>query len=1133
MTYTAQDISDATFDWRQELDRRAGILDETKQRVELTAEQRDIVASDISTTCLVTAGAGSGKTETMTMRVLWLVANGHARLDEILGMTFTRRAATSLAARVREGLDALAWRGMIPSSDDDSAHALFSASMTTYNSFANRIFSEYAHLIGVDGSAGVMTEATAWQLARRAVLESNGTDLAKLDMTLNSVIEVTLKVARALTDNMVDTANLRAFTAEFVAHVTDLPITTRGTTHRVPQDKYKKGLAAAAKLDLLCEVVVAYENLKRSRHLIEFGDQIAYAHRLVQIPSVRDQVSSNYRFVLLDEYQDTSSVQVALLSSVFHDRTVMAVGDPNQAIYGWRGASASNMLPHRFFEVFSPGRAGAQHTLSKSWRNAQQILDVANLVARPLPKNVADSATPFELEAGKGHQGTVDVIFPLTITDEAQAVAQWFGRKFAEWPADKKRPTAAVLTRKTADLAHFKAALDQAGIATHVLGLGGLLMEPVIVDIVSTLRVMHDTRADSQLIRLLAGARWQIAPRDLRALKSTARWLSERDHRLQRLSKEVRASLKESVSASDGQSLIDALDFITTATDPTHRAFASLSAVAFERMQHAGKVIARLRRHAGMNLRDLVRLVMSEMNLDAELAANDRLTAGDASVETFLDTVSAFIATDENPTLGAFLSWLDDVERRERLSPAEEPPEGDVVQLLTIHGSKGLEWDFVAVGRMIADEKGTITTNTEKWTDLGTLPEQLRADKADLGTLWRFEHAKDQIDLEELYEEYLDSARSRYETGERRLAYVALTRSAHDMLLSGSWWASGKKLRRPSPYLVEIDEAELAANRLPEEPIDTENPWDPHAESIVWPLPPLGAREPRVRAAAALVRATSSEASDSRGASSLASDIELLIAERDARLTAETRTPLPQRIPASAFKDFVAAGLALSNTAPPSSATRAGAPVPPVGPLGRPLPQRPYRATMLGTLFHSWVENRVVRGDSPTLFDLEDTDADGFSSETEFGVDTLDASDAAALADLQRTFESSPWGNRQPVDVEIEIHLPLGPNVVVCKLDAVYRADGAEAHAPKDPNSRYEIVDWKTGKAPRDAADLAVRAYQLALYRAAYAAYTGIAEENIDAAFYFVADDVVIRPERVLSYRELEDLWVGLLSTAD
>jgi DNA helicase-2/ATP-dependent DNA helicase PcrA len=201
------------------------------------------------------------------------------------------------------------------------------------------------------------------------------------------------------------------------------------------------------------------------------------------------------------------------------------------------------------------------------------------------------------------------------------------------------------------------------------------------------------------------------------------------------------------------------------------------------------------------------------------------------------------------------------------------------------------------------------------------------------------------------------------------------------------------------------------------------------------------------------------------------------------------------------------------------------------GPLGRPLPQQPYRATTLGTLFHAWVENRALRGDSPTLFDGSDVDAVEFPAAQNAAAETIDVSDGAALAALQRTFGASPWGDRQPVDVEIEIHLPLGPNVVVCKLDAVYRADGADAHAERNANSRFEIVDWKTGKAPRDAEDLAIRAYQLALYRAVYATYTGIPQENIDAVFYFVADNVVIRPERLLTYEELEELWLGLLSS--
>jgi DNA helicase-2/ATP-dependent DNA helicase PcrA len=301
-------------------------------------------------------------------------------------------------------------------------------------------------------------------------------------------------------------------------------------------------------------------------------------------------------------------------------------------------------------------------------------------------------------------------------------------------------------------------------------------------------------------------------------------------------------------------------------------------------------------------------------------------------------------------------------------------------------------------------------------------------------------------------------------------------------------------------------------------------------------MPPLGSREPKVKLAEQAVREALADSERShREPSRLNDDIDLLIAERDRRSQGETRTPLPQRIPASQFKDFVASVQEpQASVADDTPASRGVSPQgsPAQNVLRRPLPQQPYRATMLGTLFHAWVETRSLGAVSPTLFDLEeyiDGDADiGVTSTESRGdepEDTLDMRDAKKLASLQKTFETSPWAERKPVEVETEIHLPLGPNIVVCKIDAVYQS--ASSGEP-----RFEIVDWKTGKAPRDGRDLEARAYQLALYRAAYSVYHGIPEENIDAVFYFVADDVVIRPDRLLRSDELERLWWGILESS-
>ena len=123
------------------------------------------------------------------------------------------------------------------------------------------------------------------------------------------------------------------------------------------------------------------------------------------------------------------------------------------------------------------------------------------------------------------------------------------------------------------------------------------------------------------------------------------------------------------------------------------------------------------------------------------------------------------------------------------------------------------------------------------------------------------------------------------------------------------------------------------------------------------------------------------------------------------------------------------------------------------------------------------------------------------------------------FAVLQATFERSEWADRQPVDVEIEIHHVLAGQVFVCKLDAVYRTE-----------TGYQVVDWKTGRAPKNAADLELKQTQLALYRLAYARWKGIDPSIVDAVFYFVADDIVIAPERLYSEADLLAAWSGVMS---
>ena len=313
---------------------------------------------------------------------------------------------------------------------------------------------------------------------------------------------------------------------------------------------------------------------------------------------------------------------------------------------------------------------------------------------------------------------------------------------------------------------------------------------------------------------------------------------------------------------------------------------------------------------------------------------------------------------------------------------------------------------------------------------------------------------------------------------ERRLTYVAVTRARHALLLTGSFWATQAKWRQPSPFLLELEPIVGPVSAAPQ---SDENPLGDDLESITWPFDPLGSRRPAVEAAADAVR-SATPALDGPWSR----DLELLLEERRRRMSVDGLVAMPVRVPASRFKDYVSDPASVASS------------------LRRPMPERPYRATQLGTLFHSWVENRYgVGGDAEEL--------DALPTE-------LDATDLVTddqLARLKEIFEASPWATRQAVDVEREIHLPFGGRIVICKIDAVY----------EQPNGRFEIVDWKTGKAPKDAADLEEKQLQLALYRLAYATWRGIDPDLVDAVFYYVSDDRIIRPDHLYDEAELLARW--------
>ncbi|MCH1882629.1 ATP-dependent DNA helicase [Agrococcus sp. ARC_14] len=1013
-----------------------------------TPEQQRVIEAPAAP-ILVVAGAGSGKTHTMAQRVLWLVANGHAAPDQVLGLTFTRKAARELQVRLDEQLTLLGTAGLV----DPALVATHKPVVQTYNSFASSLFREWALLIGRDPESEVLTDPAALLLALRVARASDDLRLATLG-SANQIAQRVLQLAGELGDHRVGTAQLRAsgFAAAF-ASLAELPpdpderALTKGARDDIAEDARRVGA-----LDVLADLVDAFDAQKRSLGVVQFSDQVRLALDAIDAhPGAIDDLRSRHRFVLLDEFQDTSVLQLQLLSTIFTGEPVMAVGDPNQAIYGFRGASAGTLA--LFAERFG---ATATMSLSTSWRNDAGILDVAHSIASGLPEQPGVPVERLTPRTGAGI-GEVSVRHVSTLDQEAEELAGWLrehGAGFDGGPA-----TAALLVRTHAQGIALADALRALGVKVARWGGGGLLEEPAVVDLVAALRVLGKPEEGSSLVRLLAGSRWRIGVADLMALQRHARRLAAAG-----LTDEQRARDRSAVVAEASASIIDALDSLADGA-----ALEGVTAEGLERMREAAQLLRRLRRRAGMPLPELVRSIEQALRLDIEVGANpgrDR-----AVLDAFAREAHAFAAADHRGSLGAFLDYLEAVERGRGPDAPQRAPERGVVQILTMHASKGLEWDLVALPRLAF----TVSDPRSKgWLDWAKLPYELRGDRRLLSQHdWQQRTAHGYRDARA---DFLGRLAEHEQSERDRLSYVAVTRARKALWLSAAqWYGTGPTPSRPD-RLLELVAADRGVDLLPPATKADGNPRVGVAPELVWPVDPLGGRREAVERAAARI-----ESAEPERATRWDAAIRLLLADR-----VQTSLSLPSRIAASGFKDWAADPVAVAKQ------------------IARPMPQQPFAATRLGTLFHGWVERR------DGAIGLGDAVDDAALDEELVGID------AERLERLKQTFLASSYGDRQPAETEIEIHLPLAGTTVVCKIDAVYR-DG----------DRATVVDWKTGRLPSGDADLEARQLQLALYRAAYAAHAGLDPEQVDAELYFVEHDRVIRPERIESLAELEARWLA------
>ena len=1090
-----------------------------------THEQERIIEADPLAPLVVVAGAGSGKTETMAMRVLWLVANRHVAPDEVLGLTFTRKAAAELGHRLQSRLRRLDAAGLLPAAaQDDVAAALAAPTVQTYHSYAARLVGEQGLRLGIEPDTELLSEAAVWQLASQVVQSYDG-PMDAVDIAPQTVTRAVIALSGELAEHLLSIDEVADYLSDLESHLQTLSKGPRAKS--VPGRLDKK----SARVRQLLPVVAAYQQAKRDRVAMDYGDQVAIAARLaMRFPQLGPAERSRYRAVLLDEFQDTSEAQMRLIESLWvaagEPVVVTAVGDPHQSIYGWRGASARTLedFPRRFA---GPGRSVAspeeldpeilvpagQAQLSISWRNDRGILAVANRIAKPLAAQADLDVAALSAGPSAG-DGEVIIGRFTTIDDEANQIAEWLKQRRQESP-DPSTFSGAVLCRKRSLFVPVAAALELAGVPYELVGVGGLLTVAEIGDVVSLLWTVHDPSRGDRLMRLLSGSALRLGAADLDALAAWARHLTPRPAPDGDLAPETaeRASIVEALEN------LPAVGWVGSSGE-------HLSGEALARLHRLARVVHRLRGLSSLPLGDLVVEAIHSLGLDIEVAARPEYDTGSggAALDAFLDVTARYAGSAGRATLGGFLEWLEAAEDEEDGldAPVVQAAPG-VVQVLTVHAAKGLEWGDVVVAGMsegilpthgrsaawnaqwagwalgkegLPHDPRTWVINDKGWTSAIRVPFDLRGDVAGLPALpWA--EVSTYSDLKAQLEEF-ELANGAHElAAERRLAYVAVTRAKHGLFLTSSVWSTTKTPRLPSRFLQEardlLEEGGIPGGRIlqwePLPPEDATNPLLEQPRSGVWP--PARSDSPSldaVRSAAGQVDAFRRELAADRPTweewsraldPQLRDDLTALLAERDRTGSGGSASvEMPSHLSASQI-------VALARD--PEQFARA---------LRRPMPQRPQPAARQGTAFHAWIEKHYQ---SAALVDVDQLP----------GADDDDADHFADLAQLKETFLASSWADRQPLEIEVPVETWIGAASIRGRIDAVFPALGPDGDP--DPGG-VVIVDWKTGSQPHGQ-EAATRALQLAAYRLAYARLRGLDPDRVAAAFYYAATGTTVYPD--------------------
>jgi len=704
----------------------------------LNPQQKEAVTHD-NGPLLIVAGAGTGKTTVITQRIAQLINTGKCQPEEILALTFTDKSAGEMEERV----DMLLPYGYVD------------LWISTFHAFAERILKEHGLEIGLPNDFKLLNTTEQWLLIRKNI------DKFKLDYyrplgNPTKFIHALLKhFSRAKDENIsseeylkyVEDLKLNNDSAEFISDILseeDRKKLSKQELKELAGEEIKKQTEIA-------EAYHVYQKLLLDNNALDFGDLINYCLKLFNArKGILLKYRQQFKYILVDEFQDTNLAQYELIKLLANPaNNITVVGDDDQSIYKFRGASVSNIL--QFKDDFPDSK---EVFLNNNYRSAQGILDLSyNFICQNNPnrlevklagngKNLSKkliASTEAKAEIKHFHGNTLQDEVNLTVNKIIELYNADANPKWSDF---------AILVRANSGADDFVYALEKAKVPYNFCASKGLYAKRVVLDLLAYLKLLDNYHESPSMYRLLTIPMWEISHHDIVNLNY---WANRKGWSLFEIMKQI--ILFKNISEPAIKKIELILAQITKGST----------------MVKEGKKTTEIIQEF-LNSSGYLKMIVATDSLDNREQTN--------YLNQFYKKAKQFEQENPDHSLKAFMEMVDfELEAGEEGSISQnlEDSSPDILKIMTVHGSKGLEFKYVFIVNMVDKRFPAVGRS-----DAIELPAKLVKEIIPEGD----------VHLQE----------------ERRLFYVAMTRAKQGLYFTSASDYGGARDKKLSRFLVEMEE---------------------------------------------------------------------------------------------------------------------------------------------------------------------------------------------------------------------------------------------------------------------------------------------------------------------------------------